>query len=156
MQRKAVLLAALLLCAHAALAETYRWVDSAGNVHYSDTPPLGDTRNIEEKHLGTNVIQSSDVPYATRLAAKNFPVVLYVTDDCGDPCSQAKNYLAKRGVPYSSKSVADQATRDALQKISGQASVPTLVVGKQAVAGFEASSWDAALDAAGYPKAPAQ
>lgn len=156
MTRLAVLLLSLF-CASTALAETYRWVDSAGVVHYSDTPPPpGSTKKIEEKHLGSNVIQSTEVPYATRRAAQNFPVALYVTDDCGDPCNQAKSHLAKRGVPYSSKSVKDQATRDELQKISGGAMVPTLLVGKQALAGFEASGWDAALDAAGYPKAPAQ
>lgn len=156
MTRLAVLLL-FLFCASTALAETYRWVDSAGVVHYSDTPPPpGSTKKIEEKHLGSNVIQNADQPYAIREAAKNFPVVLYVADNCTAPCSQAKAFLSKRGVPYSSKTVKDEASRDELKKASGDISVPTLIVGKQALVGFEISGWDAALDAAGYPKAPAQ
>lgn len=35
------LLAFLMLCATSAYAETHRWIDDHGKVHYSDQPPVG-------------------------------------------------------------------------------------------------------------------
>jgi hypothetical protein len=45
---------------------------------------------------------------------------------------------------------------DALGGLLGKKSpqVPTLVVGRKPIEGFEAGSWNSALDLVGYPKAP--
>ena len=37
----------------------------------------------------------------------------------------------------------------------GKFRVPTLLVGKDTLDGYEVSAWDGALDRAGYPKSPA-
>jgi glutaredoxin len=128
----------------------YRWVDRDGQVHYSDQPPTD--VDVEEKNLRSNVIQSSDMPYATKLAAKNYPVTLYVTD-CGEPCNQAREHLSKRGVPYASKDPSKPEVTEELKKLTGTNQVPVLVVGSSApVKGYEPAAWDAALDTAGYPR----
>lgn len=146
----------LSLCIAASLvqaAELYRWVDADGKVHYTDQPPPASAKKVEEKKLsGGSSIDTSELPYATRQAMKKSPVTLY-TSDCGEPCKQAQEHLAQRGIPYTTKSPqTSPADADALKKLIGVAYVPVLVVGGAASKGYEKSVWDAALDAAGYPK----
>ena len=65
-------------------------------------------------------------------------------------------FRSKRGIPFSSKNPeSSPADADALKKLIGALEVPVLVVGKSPVKGFEAGSWDAALDSAGYPRTAA-
>ena len=145
----------LLCCALASLAqagELYRWVDAEGKVHYTDQPPPSSAKKVEEKKLSGSTIDTSELPYATRQAVKKSPVTLYA-NDCGLPCTQARNHLVQRGIPFSSKN--PQTTRadaEALTKLVGAAYVPVLVVGSAVSKGYEKGAWDAALDAAGYPK----
>ncbi|URD61746.1 MFS transporter [Sphingomonas sp. KRR8] len=77
-------------------------------------------------------------------ATASSPVTLQLPADCEfnvfaskhtTPCSQALNYLSKRGVSYRKADAADVA----------------LTVGKQRIAGFDQASYTAALVAAGYP-----
>jgi hypothetical protein len=42
----------------------------------------------------------------------------------------------------------------ALKKLIGSMEVPVIVVGKSHLKGYEANSWDALLDEAGYPRTP--
>jgi glutaredoxin len=154
MKRLALLVLCSAVACAAGAAEMYRWVDKDGKVHYTDSPPPATARKVEEKNLGgNNAVSAGDLPYATRMAAKNFPVTLYVSN-CGEPCTQARQHLAKRGIPYTAKNPASsQADTDALKKLVGSPQVPVLVVGGTSpLKGYDAASWDAALDAAGYPK----
>ncbi len=133
----------------------YRWVDSQGKVHYSDQPPPASAREAQRKRMDGNVIEGDKLPYATRLAAKNHPVVLFVTN-CGKPCDQARTHLQKRGVPFTTRNPETQAGAGALKKLVGGLEVPVLLVGDAPpLKGYQASNWDAALDAAGYPKSGA-
>ncbi|MSQ19299.1 MAG: glutaredoxin family protein [Betaproteobacteria bacterium] len=86
---------------------------------------------------------------------ENFPVSLYTAPKCGAPCDNARNYLNKRGVPYSEVSITDAKQHDELVKLAGGAELPMLRVGKQINKGFEASMYSGALDAAGYAKSAA-
>lgn len=146
----------LLLCCIAAglaqAAELYRWVDADGKVHYTDQPPPPSAKKVEQKKLSGSTIDTSQLPYATQQAIKKSPVTLYA-NECGEPCTQAREHLGKRGIPYTGKnpetSVADG---EALKKLVGSAIVPVLVVGSSVSKGYEKGAWDAALDAAGYPK----
>lgn len=154
MKKLALLLLWSTLACAASAAEMYRWVDKDGKVHYSDSPPPASAKQVQEKNLGgNNSVSAGDLPYATRVAAKNFPVTLYVSN-CGEPCNQARQHLARRGIPYAAKNPASsQADADALKKLVGSPQVPVLVVGSASpLKGYDAGSWDAALDAAGYPK----
>ena len=138
----------------AGAAGLYRWVDAEGKVHYGDSPPP-DAKKVEQKKFGANVIESSELSYGVQQAAKNFPVTFYA-NDC-DVCGQARQLLAKRGVPYDTKGVEQPEDQAALKKVTGGAlEVPVLVVGKTVLRGFEPGQWNRALDEAGYPQsAPA-
>ena len=72
--------------------------------------------------------------------------------DCGEPCNDARAHLAKRGVPYTERNA--QKEGEALKKLAGSTDVPLLLVGSKQLKGYLASDWDAALDAAGYPRTP--
>lgn len=134
-------------------AELYRWVDGDGKVHYTDQPPPPSAKNVEEKNLGSgSTIETSELPYATRQAVKKSPVTLYA-NDCGEPCKQARDHLAQRGIPFTTKNPqTSPADAEALKKLVGAAFVPVLTVGGTVSKGYEKGAWDAALDAAGYPK----
>lgn len=141
-----------LIAAPAAADQVYRYRDANGVVHYSDTAPPVDARDTERKRMG-NRATDPNVPYALQTAKRNFPVTLFVADECGSGCSQATAYLAKRGVPHAEQNASDEAGRKALlAATSGKAEVPVLVVGKSVLRGFEESAWANALDAAGYPR----
>lgn len=91
-----VLLAALSLPAHAAV---FKWVDINGSVQYSDTPPPPGARKVEETKLVPSSIDTEGIPFSIQEAAKRNPVTLWVSD-CGELCTRARDYLAKRGVPH--------------------------------------------------------
>ncbi|MEN6584844.1 MAG: glutaredoxin family protein, partial [Sulfuricella sp.] len=148
---------ALFLCcciaaSLAQAAELYRWVDGEGKVHYTDQQPPASAKKVEEKHLGGNSIDTSGLPYKTRQAVMKSPVTLFASD-CGMGCDLARELLSQRGIPYTTKN--PQTSSDdaqALKKLTGELNVPVLVVGSAVNKGYEKGAWDAALDAAGYPK----
>lgn len=149
-----VLICALLFSACASLAgNLYRWVDSDGTVHYSDQPPPPSVKKVEEKKLGTSVIEGNP-SYVLQQAVKNFPITLFASD-CGAGCIRARELLNKRGVPFTEKNPMQPENADELKKILGDLVVPVLVVGNtQPLRGFDESSWNNALNVAGYPSAP--
>jgi glutaredoxin len=149
-----VLTLSLLAALPAAADSLYRWVDETGRVHYSDQPPPPKTKNAIQKSYKGSVIESGD-SYGLRQAKERFPVILY-TSSCGPACEMGQQLLDKRGIPYSTKDVENNAdTQKALRELTGNLRIPTLVVGSQKLTGFEDSQWNSALDAAGYPKTPA-
>lgn len=145
----------LLCCAVASLAqagELFRWVDADGTVHYTDQPPPASAKQVEEKKLSSSAVNTSELPYAAQQAVRKSPVTLYATD-CGVPCTQARDHLAQRGIPFTSKNPqTTPADAESLKKLVGAAYVPVLVVGSAVSKGYEKDTWNAVLDAAGYPK----
>lgn len=141
------LLAASLL-AH---AEAYRWVDpSTGRTVISDTPPPRSTKDVSKtRDIGSNPEGQS---YAVRKAVENFPVTLYTAADCLAPCKDARELLNGRGIPFTEKMIQTLEDQEALKKLVGDNSVPSLKIGRQAMRGFEASAYNNLLDLAGYPK----
>lgn len=133
-------------------AEMYRWVDSHGKVHYTDTPPPLTAKSMQKKELG-NRAGESQMPYSLQQAVNKFPVILY-SSECGEPCSHATELLANRGIPFSKKEPEkNPQDAEALKKITnGELAVPVLIIGKDILKGFERGSWNNALDLAGYPK----
>jgi len=145
-----VSLAALATVSHAVTA--YKWTDKDGQVHYTDQPPPPAIKKVEEKKLGRNSIETSTMNFALQQAVDRFPVTLYVTD-CGDPCSQAKQYLQLRGIPYAEKDPQNLQEAANFRKLTNnQLQVPFLVVGEQKIKGFDEATWATTLDAAGYPR----
>jgi hypothetical protein len=142
-----------LLLAAAGQAQTYRWVDKDGKVHYGDRPPPATAGQAQERRLGAPAADKT-LPYSVQQAIANFPVTLYVTADCKEGCSEGRDYLKSRGVPFSERNVASGADIDALKKLAGgsEAVVPVLTVGSKSAKGWLKGDWQRLLDAAGYPK----
>ena len=147
----------LLVFALAAQAQLYRWTDENGNVHYTDTQPPANAKNVEKKGSAGGGAEAAGAQqsYALQQAVKNFPVTIYTSKDCGKPCKEGLDFLKKRGVPYTEKVVAAQAEIDELVKLAGAPRVPVMVVGIAVQKDFEEHAWNEALDTAGYPKAAA-
>ncbi len=142
-------LAALLLLPALAQAQTYRWVDDKGKVHYSDQAPPPSAKNVQKKSLPGGQ-GASALPYALKRAVENFPVTLYTSEPC-NPCLQARELLNKRGVPYKEVGVIDNDGLENLKKLTGATSVPVMTVGREVHKGFESAAYQASLDTAGYP-----
>jgi hypothetical protein len=105
---------------------------------------------VRVKNLGTGTSASSDLPYATQLAAKNFPVKLYTQKPCA-PCDDTRASLVARSVPFSEINVATPKDLDEVKTISGKADLPLLVVGSLFQSGFQEELINSLLDTAGYP-----
>jgi len=139
---------------HLAAAQLYQWKDAQGRMVYSDQPPPASIKGAQQKSFKGNLIEVGE-SYTAKTAREKYPVTLYASA-CGIPCDQARQLLADRGVPFSSKD--PQASPEAqaeLQKLTGRLSVPVLTVGNDKIDGFETGQWQAALDRAGYPKSAA-
>lgn len=142
--------AAASLCA-VAQSTLYRWVDRDGKVHFTDTPPPGDATGATQKRFGQPADEQA-LPFSTQAAMKKNPVMLWIAPNC-EPCTQGRQLLSNRGVPFSERDVqANVETQQAFKALSGDLNVPVLDVGGNRIKGFEEGQWTAALDAAGYPK----
>jgi len=65
------------------------------------------------------------------------PVIVYTTDFCPF-CRSAKALLEKRGVAYEEINLArDPDSRDQLEKVTGMFTFPQILIGDQAIGGFE-------------------
>jgi len=145
----------LLACALTAQAQLYRWTDENGKVHYTDTQPPASAKNVEKKESArpAGASPAAQQSYALQQAIKNFPVVVYTSKDCGNPCKKGLEHLKKRGVPFAEKVVASAEEIDQLTKLAGAPRVPVLAVGVAVQKDYEEQNWNEALDTAGYPKA---
>ena len=141
----------VLMSLDAQAGELYRWVDSKGTVHYSDTPP---PKSEQAESIRFSATAGSDeaLPYETRRAQQNFPVTLYVGSGCGETCEGARNLLKKRGIPFTEKLLRTKEDVEAFKQLSGSDTIPALSVGKNYLRGFLAEQWQSELDIAGYPK----
>jgi len=132
--------------------DLYRWIDSAGVVHYSDLPSA-DAEKIDAKKFSSEVSVGEDLPYESQRAQQNFPVILYVSSGCGEACDKARSLLNKRGIPFREKVLQTKEDIEALKQLSGiDGFVPVLAVGKNYLKGFLEPQWESELDMAGYPK----
>ncbi|MCC6533967.1 MAG: glutaredoxin family protein [Burkholderiales bacterium] len=154
---KVVLLLLLLAIALPGHAAMYKWVDAQGRVQYSDSPPPADAKKAEERKIVPNTIQTTGAPFAVQDAAKRNPVTVWISD-CGELCTKARDFLARRGVPHAVRNPSRQDEQQAWKQASGgDNSIPLLVIGaSRKLKGFDEAEWSSALEAAGYPRtAPA-
>lgn len=145
--------AVVLLAAVSAEAQLYRWTDPSGRVHFTDTPPPSNARNVQKKRLPAPAKKAApSEPFSVQQARKTSPVTLYTGPNC-DACAQARKLLNERGVPFKEVSVVDEAGAAQLKKAAGGGGiVPAIVVGASSQMGFDQDSYQGMLDAAGYPK----
>ena len=144
---------ALLLTAGLAQAQQYRWVDKDGRVQFTDAPPPPWAKDVRRTNITPAKPAAAPMPFEVARAHKEFPVTLYTSPNCTESCEMVRGALNKRGVPFKEVQVWNQETAEELKKVSGAVEVPTTLVGRQALTGFEQAAFDAMLDSAGYPKA---
>lgn len=151
---RACLLSLMALSFSAGAQTLYKWVDKNGKVHYSDQPPPKEIKKVDQPRLGKGSIETSEQPYETRKAAQDYPVRLFTASDCVSECQTARDFLSRRGIPYSEQSVNSPEDGDAFRKLFKTDSVflPSVTVGSQQQIGFTEGGWGSLLDAAGYPR----
>jgi glutaredoxin len=150
---------AMALCLVPVLAlaqqQVFRYIDKDGRVVYTDSAPPADARSVQQKRLGGNFIETSELPYALRVAQQRNPVTLY-SGPCGTLCEQARALLNRRGVPHHDIDPSQPGESQRMKLVTGDLQVPVLIVGSAVLLkGFEEDRWQVALDQAGYPKTPA-
>lgn len=132
----------LFTAATVSAEKLYKHIDKDGRVTYRDQPPAGGG-SVEERVI-RNRAQGEQVSLPE--------VIVYVSAGC-DPCDLARLYLNHRGVTFTEKDASsDPAVQAELKKAAGILSVPTILVGKTVLKGFDKTQVDAALDGAGFPK----
>ena len=130
--------------------QVYRHVGADGRVTYSDKPADTATQGRTGATPAATA-SGSPLPYEVRQIATRYPVTLYTSDNCA-PCNSARNLLLQRGVPFTERTVNSREDTEALQRISGEASLPFGSIGGQQLKGFSDAEWSQYLDAAGYTK----
>ncbi len=159
MARAAQIAAAGLLLALAAGAQAqtiYRIVGPDGKVTFSDkAPPASAKDKAAPVTPGpAAAANTGSLPYELRQVAGKYPVTLYSGDNCG-PCGAGRAMLMSRGIPFVERTVNTGDDIQALQRLSGDGSLPLLTIGGQQLKGFSDAEWTQFLDAAGYPKTSA-
>lgn len=143
---------ALVLAAAGAMAQpVYRQVDKNGKVTFSDRAPSASAEQGAGSQGGPTTSSNAGLPYELRQVAQRYPVTLYSSDDCG-PCGEARTLLSTRGIPFEERTIKSNEEVEALQRLSGQTSLPLLTIGSQQLKGYADVDWSKYLDAAGYPK----
>ena len=143
----------LVVAAGSAFAQpVYRQVAPNGKVTFSDQPPAANARPAASP-AGALPTEGAGgaLPYELQQVTQRYPVVIYTRDECA-PCDAGRSLLTTRGVPFSERQIKTTEDSDALQRLSGQNSLPLLAIGAQQLKGFADGEWSQYLDAAGYPK----
>jgi glutaredoxin len=148
MDLRRISLAALVVAAAAAHAQTYKVIGANGRVEYTDRPPA--TGKAQRMGDNTPAGQDIELPFELRQVVLKYPVTLYTTNNCG-PCDRGRSQLQQRGVPYTEKSVLTGEDSAALSRLEGSKELPVLRIGGQQIKGYSQEEWGSYLDAAGYP-----
>lgn len=149
-----VSLALLATGATALNAQTvYRIVGPDGKLTFSDKAPADLSKATAASGAGKPLPAAAGetgVPYELRQVMGRYPVTLYAGASCG-PCNSGRQLLQSRGVPFVEYTVATSEDVEALQRLSGDNSLPFLVIGGQKIKGYSESEWGQYLTAANYP-----
>jgi glutaredoxin len=160
-QTRSALLAITALLALAAPSlqaqAIFRIVGPDGRVTFSDQPPAPTEKATALSPSGrassatSSTTEAGGLPFELRQLANKYPVTLYTGDNC-EPCNTGRAMLTARGIPFNERTVTTPQDAEALQRVSGQNSLPVLTIGGQRLNGFWSSEWNQYLDAAGYPQ----
>ncbi|MEO7885400.1 MAG: glutaredoxin family protein [Polaromonas sp.] len=132
--------------------QVYRIVGPDGKVTFSDQPPpaAGGGKVTAGTPGAGGAATSAGLPFELRQIASKYPVTLYTGDKCA-PCGSARAMLMSRGIPFTEKTVNSNEDIDALQRLSGDASLPFMTIAGQQLKGYSDAEWTQFLNAAGYP-----
>jgi glutaredoxin len=129
----------------------FRWTDVKGQINYGDRPPPNalNVIKIDLMTIGENT--QSLLPYLVRRASTNFPVMLFTSKNC-PPCTSARDYLNKRGIPFAERTIESSDDSMEFKRLTGAEGVPVATLGNKPLIAFDAEEWGNALDATGYPQ----
>ena len=131
--------------------QVYRIVGPDGKVTFSDKPPVESTAKVTAAAGASGGgVATASLPFELRQVVQKYPVTLYTGENCG-PCQTAKTMLINRGIPFAEKSVMTPEDSQALQRLSGENTLPFATIGGQQLKGFSDSEYTQFLNAAGYP-----
>ncbi|WP_416221292.1 glutaredoxin domain-containing protein [Rhodoferax sp.] len=132
----------------------YKIVGPDGKVTFSDKPPsaaqAAGGANVQAANTA-GASGTAGLPYELRQIVAKFPVTLYTSAQCA-PCDSGRTLLKSRGVPFNEKTVSNAEDNEALQRLSGESTLPFATIGGQKLKGYSDAEWVQYLDAAGYPK----
>jgi glutaredoxin len=150
-----ILMGALGLVSQVPAQTIYRLVTTDGKVIFSDKP-TATAAKITATDAGGKPLGAGPValPFELRQVVNKYPLTLYTSNNCA-PCNSGRNLLTSHGIPFAEKTVNTPEDTQALQRISGDSSLPFLTIGAQQIRGYSDSEWTQFLDAAGYPKSSA-
>ena len=146
----ALALVAWVLPSHA----LFKVVAPDGSVTYTDRPPaasVGRPVPMGRDGASNEATALANLPLDLRQTIARYPVTLYTGTDCA-PCESGRRLLQGRGVPFTERQVLNSDDAEALERLTGGRSLPTLGIGGQALRGFAETDWQSYLDAAGYPR----
>jgi glutaredoxin len=148
----AVVIAGGLFSPMSQAQQVYRIVGPDGKVTFSDQPPPPASNAKVSAANGSSAggAASAGLPFELRQVAAKYPVTLYTGNNCA-PCGAGRSLLTSRGIPFSEKTVTTNEDTQALQRMSGETSLPFMTIGSQQLKGFSEAEWTQFLDAAGYP-----
>ena len=152
------------LCGLVNAQSLYKWVDSNGNVTYQDTPPPSNVEFEEQTYTDPDapVSESANSDEAGDDAGNNAedqlntavqasPVSLYSIPAC-DACDLVRLFLDNNAVPYAEKNIRGNETlQQELKEISGELTVPTVVIGDKVIDGYSKSALRETLIDKNYP-----
>ena len=130
-QMTSLLLTLLCITSMAAQASVYKWVDDNGKTHYGDR-----SANQSAQQISIEKINTTHAP--AKHTTKS--VTIYTTSWCSS-CKTAKRYFKQHHIPYTEYDVekSRKGKRD-FKRLNGRG-VPIILVGKQRLDGFRASSF---------------
>lgn len=132
----------------------FKVVGPDGRITYTDRPPpaeVGRAAPDRRDAAGAEQAAAASLPFELRQVTARFPVTLYSSPDCA-PCEAGRRMLQARGIPYVERRVVSEEDADAMNRLTGGRSVPSLTIGSQALRGYSDTDWHSYLDAAGYPR----
>ena len=144
-----IVLILVLMTGFVSHAEIHKWVDKNGKVHYGDRPPKTNVEILEisvETFSDVEVRPMDDEAMAIlgrKIEGKALKkrVVMYSTEWCG-VCKKAKNYFNANNISFREYDIEkDEKRAKEFKKLNGRG-VPLILVGKQRMSGFSASSFE--------------
>jgi glutaredoxin len=120
--------------------EQQAWNDALDAAGYPRSAPAG-------RAPGPGAVKTG-VPSSPPKPARELSARLFVSAECGSPCEQARVLLAERGVKVTEISASDPGGFSELQRVSGGATVPVMVIGEKVLKGFAPGQYNDALDKA--------
>ena len=148
------------LCGLVNAQSLYKWVDANGNVTYQDTPPPSNVEFEEQSYTDPDapVSESANSDDAgnnaedqLNTAVEASPVSLYSIPAC-DACDLVRLFLDNNAVPYAEKNIrGNESLQQELKEISGELTVPTVVIGDKVIDGYSKSALRETLIDKNYP-----